>query len=624
MARIKRKLSKKEVKAAKKADAFAVSHPSETPVAAVAKPKATKTVSIPEVITVKDFSEKANLPVAQVITALIKNGVLATINQTIDFETASIIGDDLGVAIELEVQERESVKKTEVKESVNLELRPPVVTIMGHVDHGKTTLLDKIRETKVVEGESGGITQHISAYQIKIDKPKKDIKQRMITFLDTPGHAAFSRMREHGATITDIVVLIVAANDGVMPQTIEVIERAQENNVEIIVAINKVDLPDADVMKVKQQLTEYKLVPEEWGGQTTMVEISAKTGQGVDDLLEMILLQADLMDLKADPTDQAIGVVIESRMEKGQGALALVLIENGSIHQGDAIAIGGAYGRVRILENFAGRSIKSAGPSTPVRIAGLKSLPNFGDRLVAFESEKEAKVAAEKSATAGTTVHVATATRMDESKEVSEKPEFNIIIKSDVLGSLEAIKKLISEISSEQISIKIISEGVGAIAESDITLAKATNARVYGFRISVLSAAKKIADVSGVSVQTFDVIYRLIDSLKENAAKILPPEVIEEELGRLKVLAIFRDDKKGFVAGGKIDKGRLTTGDEIKALQDSNEKFRGKILTLRKGKNETRECTEGIECGFATAPGANIAVGDTVIAYNRIEKERTL
>lgn len=629
MARLqKRKLSKKEEKAAKKSGTFGMQRqqnymPRVTPTLVAEKRK----VLLPEIVTVKDFAERANLPVTQVISALMKNGVLATINQTVDYETASIVGDDLGIEVEHELATA-STKIVDVKtNSENLIPRPLIVTIMGHVDHGKTTLLDKIRESNVVESESGGITQHISAYQVTLTEAKqKDLKGRTITFIDTPGHAAFSKMREHGTTITDIVVLIVAANDGVMPQTIEVIEQAQSNNVPIIVAINKVDLPDADVMKTKQQLSEYNLIPEDWGGKTIMVEISAKQGTGVNDLLEMIVLQADLMGLKADPDEDAIGVVIESRLEKGAGNTALVLIENGTLTIGEPVAIGSAYGRIRIMKDYVGKRITSAGPSSPVRIAGLRSLPSFGDRLIAFTDEREAKNAASKALATGSTLHIATAQRIGQSDEegTQKNIEYNIIVKSDVVGSLEAIKKLISEIDSKEISIKIVSEGVGPISESDVTLAKATNSRVYGFRVGVLMAAKKIAETESIHINTFEVIYKLIDDIKAEASKLLPPEIIEDELGKLKVLAIFRDDKKAFVAGGKIESGRLLVGDTIKVLQDNNEKFRDKVTSLRQGKNEVKECSAGIECGFSISPGANVAVGDTVIAFSHLELKRTI
>jgi len=587
-----------------------------------------KTIKIGDVVTVKEFSDLADLPVTSVISELMKNGILATINETIDFETASIIGDYLDIAVEHKEEAAPKIHtKTEVS-TKNLVPRPPVVTIMGHVDHGKTTLLDNIRRAHVAAGESGGITQHITAYQVTLDNTRnKEIKNKTITFIDTPGHAAFSAMREHGTAITDIIVLIVAANDGVMPQTVEVIEQARINNVPIIVAINKVDLPDADIMKVKQQLTEYGLVAEDWGGKTIMVEISAKTGKGVDDLLEMILLQAEIMDLKANPDSPAVGIVIEAKMQKGKGSLALVLIENGTLRKGEPVAIGSVYGKIRTLEDFSGNTIESAGPSTPIKISGLKSLPDFGDRLAAFANEKEAKENATKAFSAKPQIHIATAHRIKQSEEGQEYVEFTelkLVIKCDVKGSLEAVKKSIGEITSENYGIKIISEGVGPISESDVTLAKSTKSQVLGFRATVFGAAKRIAEKEGVIIKTFPVIYEMIDYIKEELSNLLPAEVIEEQLGSGKVLAIFRDDKKGFVAGGSVESGKISANDEIKFFQDKNEKYRTKILSLRREKSEVKECESGSECGFSLPAGANIAVGDTFITFKTEHRKRVV
>lgn len=584
-------------------------------------------VEIPNVLTVKDFSEISQIPVAEIVAELFKSGILATINDTVDFETAAIIGDDLGIEVVLSSaqegdNEVETITKTKIDQK-NLKLRPPVVTIMGHVDHGKTTLLDKIRQAHVAESESGGITQHISAYQVTLDSVKrKEIKNRTITFIDTPGHAAFSALRSHGAAITDIVVLIVAANDGVMPQTIEVIEQAKKNNVPIIVAINKVDLPDANLDKVKQQLADYELVTEEWGGKTVMVEISAKTGKGVDDLLEMILLQADMMDLKANPDTAAVGVVIESHMHKGAGALALVLIANGTLRKGDAVQIGSTHGRVRIIENFAGKSISEALPAMPVRIAGLRSMPGFGDKLIAFDSEKEAREAAQISLKKTNIANISTAKKLSENEENEVFEELRIIVKADVRGSLEALKKMVSEIKSDDGAVKIVSEGIGSVSESDVTLAKSTHALIYGFRTNELIAAKKFADNEEVKIKLFDVIYELIDDVKAELAALLPPLIIEEQLGQGQVLAIFRDDKKGMVFGGKVEQGKISVGDKIKLFQDENEKWQGDILSLRKEKNETKEVEAGQECGIGITSFAKVAVGDKFTVYKTIEQKR--
>jgi len=624
----KRKLSKKEQKAATKEAVFndsrVISESQEDKVSALKRK-----VLLPSVVSVKDFADLANLPVTKIIGELMKNGILANINETIDFETAAIIGDDLGIEIILAEEEEKSfeVKEITMGDNKNLLTRPPVVTIMGHVDHGKTTLLDNIRKAHVVDSESGGITQHISAYQVTLNNIKdKKIKNRTITFIDTPGHAAFSAMREHGAVITDFVVLIVAAIDGVMPQTKEVVDQAKLNNVPIIVAINKIDLPDADVMKTKQQLSELGLVPEEWGGKTVMVEISAKTGVGIDSLLEMILLQADMMDLKADPKEKAIGVVIESHMQKGAGAMALVLIENGTLSMGDPIAIGGSYGKVRILQDYANKPIDKALPSFPVQVAGLKSVPNFGDKLIAFSSEKEARETAQKSQSHSAKINIATAKKVENEGNQSDRPaiEFNIVLKCDVKGSLDAVKKMISEIKSHEIQINLIAEGVGSVAESDITLAKATNSTVLGFQVKVLGAAKKIAESEKITIKTFNIIYQLIDYLRESMSVLLPPEIIEEELGSGEVLAIFRDDRKGFVAGGRVNVGKVTVGDSIKFFQNENEKYRASIVSLRKEKSEAKEIVSGTECGLGLPANANVAVGDTFIAFKTVLKQRAV
>lgn len=633
----KKKLSKKEQKAFDKTVNLVLDKPDLSEKNESKKEK--RQIALPSVVSVKDFAEHADLPVTKIIGELMRNGILATINQTIDFDTAAIIGDDLNVEIVKEETDA-SAKHEEKKEAVlederQLVSRPPVVTIMGHVDHGKTSLLDYIRKTHVASGESGGITQHITAYQVTLKKIRDEkIKHRTITFIDTPGHAAFSAMREHGAAITDIAVVIVAANDGVKPQTEEVIKAAQNSNVPIIVAINKIDLPDADVMKTKQQLADYNLIPEEWGGKTVIVDISAKTGKGVDDLLEMILLQADIMDLKANPNTKAVGVVIESQMQKGKGAVARVLIENGTLKRCDPIAIGSSYGKVRILEDFAGNVLEEAGPSTPVRISGLRSVPNFGDKLIDFNTEREAKDAALSATASVSTMHIATAVKMSEtcrSEESSKNLQYNIVLKSDVKGSLEAIKKSLSEIKAEGIKLNIVSEGVGAISESDVTLAKASKAEVIGFRVKVLGAAKKISETEKVAVKTFDIIYQLIDAIKERMVEILPPLIIEEEIGSGIVLAIFRDDRKGFVAGGRVESGKIALGDNIKFFQNDNlpagrqgEKYRATVSTLRREKSEAKEVESGSECGFGLPPYAKVSVGDKWVTFKVIEQKQTL
>jgi translation initiation factor IF-2 len=629
MAIKKRKFSKKEIKAAAKQPAFDYQKKPE----ATTEPKEKKKVTISEVVSVKDFAEKAGLPVTEVISQLIKSGVMANINENIDFETAEIIGDDLGLeVVKGDDKDADSVEAVKITESKNLKPRPPVVTIMGHVDHGKTSLLDKIRETHVVAGESGGITQHISAYNIQIPDPEaersslqgksgKELPTRSITFIDTPGHSAFSAMRTHGASIADIVILIVAADDGIMPQTKEVIENAQKSNIPIIVAINKVDLPSADIMKTRQQLSEYGLIGEDWGGKSTIVEISAKTGQGIDQLLELIILQSDLLELTADPDSPATGIVIESHQHKGAGALAVILIENGSLQVGDAVAIGPVYGKVRILEDFTGNELKIAGPSIPARVAGLKSLPNFGERLVSFESEKEAKVAAKKFLEKNIVRRYAAKSI---SKGESGKVEFNLIIKSDVAGSLEAIRKALSEITHPDLKIKIISDGVGSVSESDAAMAAATKAVILAFRVSISLPAKKIIDKSEVSTFEYQVIYELVDDVKKILEDLLPPIVTEIENGKGEILVEFRNDKKDVVIGFRADEGEFKTGDLVKIVSANKEIWRGKIESLRREKDQASSISAGTEAGMGLSLGAKYSIGDTVQAFRILETKQTL
>lgn len=583
------------------------------------KTEIVESVKIPTVITVKELSEKTNIPAVKIISELMKNGVLAAINESIDYETATLVCDFLGVQCELDnkSKKRDSEINSAVDES-KLKYRPPVVTIMGHVDHGKTTLLDKIRTASVVDSESGGITQHISAYQVILKDGAKNDK--VITFIDTPGHAAFSALRSHGTLITDIVVLIVAANDGVMPQTIEVIEQCQNNNVPLIVAINKIDLPDADTMKVKTQLSDYNLVPEEWGGKTLMVEISAKSGLGIEKLLETIILQSEILDLKADPEQKAFGVVIESHMHKGAGPLALVLIENGTLKRGDAVQIGKTWGKVRILENYLGQAIESAEPSCPARIAGLRDIPAFGDHLVSYNSEKEAKEAAQKFQQ-GSSIKIATAKKLlkdeDEQEKSSSDLEYRLVIKADVQGSLEAINKLIEEIDTLELEIKIIGEGVGGVSESDVTLAKAAKAKIYSFRVPILASSKKIAEKEDMVIKKFDVIYELIDEIKSDLSQMLPQLYQDKIKSKGKVLAIFRNDKKAVVIGSILEEGSITKNDKIRFLSQGEIVSEGEVVSLRREKSEVSEVNSGVEFGICLGPLKDIAENYILETYQK-------
>ncbi len=578
-----------------------------------------KEIKIPSVITVKELAEKTGIPVASLISELMKSGILAAINESVDFETAAIVCDDLGISCLPEAETSENsqgdiIKNTEADKK--LSNRPPVVTVMGHVDHGKTSLLDKIRLANVADSESGGITQHISAYQVLLSGTKnKNLKDKLITFIDTPGHAAFSALRSHGAAITDIVILIVAADDGVMPQTIEVIEQCQKHHVPMIVAINKVDLPDADINKVKQQLADHGLIPEDWGGKTVMIPVSAKTSEGIDNLLEVVALQADMMELKADYDQKAFGVVIESHMHKGAGPLALILVENGTLRLGDAVQIGHTWGKVRIMEDFNRKPIKTALPSTPVRIAGLKDLPHFGEHLIAFANEKEAKLAA-GSSSARTSLKIATAKKISEDdKSRDDDLELKIIIKADVRGSLEAIKKLILDIDTLELSIKIIGEGVGAVSESDVTLAATTKAIVYAFRVPLLASAEKISRKDKVDIESYQVIYELINNIKDKLTLKLAPEISDEVVGRGKVLEIFRDDKKAIVIGARLDEGDAKVGNLVKFFKDKEVVADTKIISLRREKSEVSEVGSGIEFGMSLDPGNKLVKDEKLEVY---------
>lgn len=591
--------------------------------------KIADSVSIPPVITVKDLSDKTNVPAVKIISELMKNGVLAAINESIDFDTAAIVCDDLGVKCEPLSETEDNSNDTTHSDinQKNLVTRPAVVTIMGHVDHGKTTLLDTIRKAHVVDSESGGITQHISAYQVSLPDPSNPKEKRSITFIDTPGHAAFSALRSHGTLITDIVVLIVAANDGIMPQTLEVIEQCKANKVPIIVAINKIDLPDADLMKIKKQLSDNGLMPEEWGGDTLVSEISAKSGQGVDGLLNAILVKSEMMDLKADPTQSAFGVVIESHMHKGAGPLALVLVENGTLRKGDAIQIGQTWGKVRILEDYNKTPIDEAGPSCPARIAGLRDIPNFGDHLITYSSEKEAKLASLK-LNQNSTLKIATAKKLSETSEEtgSDKNicELNIIIKADVKGSLEAVKKLISEINTLELKLKVVGDGIGSVSESDVTLAKATKSYIYAFRVPVLISSEKVAEKEGVIVKKFQVIYELIDDIKRELTNILPTIYSDEVLAKGKVLAIFRNDKKAMVVGCILNDGRARVGESVRFIKAEGSIIQSSIASLRREKNQAEEINSGVEFGMSVDPGTEVKEGDTFEIFNKIKIERKI
>ena len=577
-----------------------------------------KTIKVPSIVSVIDLAEIMKLPVTKVIASLMKNGVIANINKTIDVETAMIIGDELNFEV---IEKEETEEKIHIAHEIEIEEdqskripRPPIVTIMGHVDHGKTTLLDTIRKTTVAASESGGITQHIGAYQVSV--PGENKKQRLITFLDTPGHEAFSAMRAHGASITDIIVLVVAVNDGVKPQTVEAINHAKMANVPIIVAINKIDTPDANPEKVKQELSERDLLAEDWGGKVIMVPISAKKGQNIDTLLEMILLTADMKNLTTNPTKQATAVVIESHKQAGVGPLATILINDGVLNQSDTVVVGDTYGKIRFMEDFRGKRIKTATASTPVRIAGLNEIPNFGELVVSVDSEKAAR-----QMTQVKSVLRAPIARIDsESKEKN----LNIILKTDVQGSLEAIKSSIGQINTNDVKTQIINEGVGDITESDINMAETSKAIVISFKTSIKPQVRQLADRKHVKIFIYEIIYQLLDDLRASMTDLLEPEKIEVKLGTVKVLKIFLTQKNEQIVGVRVEDGKLATGNELKIIRGDELVGQGKIDSLRRDQIEVEQILAGTECGIGIKSSAKVEEGDILEAYQVEERIRTL
>lgn len=576
-------------------------------------------IYIPEVISVKEFSAKINQPVTSVIKTLMKNGVVATINENIDFASALVVADELGVEIS---EASKQVEKKEVSVSDNkekLESRPPIVVVLGHVDHGKTTLLDKIRETNVAKGESGGITQHIGSYQVEVSD--KDEKKRLITFLDTPGHEAFGAMRAHGTKITDLAILVVAANDGVKPQTKEAIAHAKAAGVPIIVAITKIDMPGADIEKTKKELSEQGLAPEEWGGSTPMILVSGKTGENIDELLEIILLESDLEELKADFHGPAIGVVVESKLDKKVGPVATVLIQKGTLHTKDIILAGESFGRIKAMTDFHGKALEEATPSMPVKIAGLNKVPNFGEKLEAVENEKEAKNRVLQFTNEGKksfeTKKVQTAG--DESSK-----KLPIIIKSDVAGSLKAISESLAKIGNDEVGTEIISQNVGEISESDIMDARALGAMVVGFKVYPTTAAKQLATQLGVKIATYEIIYDLIENIKKTLSDMLEKEKVRVEKAQGRILKIFAWEKRDKLIGVKVQTGTVTKSLIFSKKVEDNLEGEGKILSMKIEKAKVEEAHKGDEVGLIVDINIKLSEGDKLVFYQIEEKSRTL
>ena len=575
----------------------------------------------PDGIVVKDLADKMGIKASDIIKELMKKNMLLTLNQRLSPEIAEAAAAAFEWKLEV-IEPSASKKDIEVKhtaeETKKLVGRPPVVTIMGHVDHGKTKLLDAIRSTKVAETEAGGITQHIGAYQVKV-------KGKKITFLDTPGHEAFTALRARGAKVTDIAILVVAADDGVMPQTIEAIDHVKAAEVPIIVAINKIDKPDANPDKVKQQLTEYQLVSEEWGGQTVMVPLSAKMKTGIDELLDMILLVAEMLELKANPEAKGYGIVIESKMDKGRGAVATVLIKNGTLNVGDSFVMGGTYGKVKALVNDRGERILKAPPATPVEVLGIQDVPQPGDVMEVVDTDREAKERAEKIAIArGKTVKRAVQTLENFSQEIEkgEHPNLNIILKTDVQGSLEALLKSIREIEVSGLKVNTIHRGIGNISESDVLLAEASGAIVAGFNVELEPRARELAESEGVEIRNYNIIYKMLDDLKSALTGRLKPEFEEVLLGKAEVRQTFKFSKLGMIAGSFITQGKFVRGASLRIFRGGEKIYEGKLESLKRFKDDVKEVAEGYECGVAIQGYSDFKEKDQLECFEVREKGR--
>lgn len=580
----------------------------------------TKTIVLPDNISVKELGERINIEPITIIKKLMEFGLMVNINADLDFESCKKLIKEFGFDAKLE--EKSYVKEfDEIEDDIkDLKPRPPVVTVMGHVDHGKTSLLDAIRQTNVTKREAGGITQHIGASQIEIGG-------KQIVFLDTPGHEAFTALRARGAKVTDIAVLVVAADDGVMPQTVEAINHAKAANVPIIVAVNKIDKPTANPDRIKQQLAEYNLIPEEWGGDTIFVNVSAKTGEGVEQLLEMITLVAEMAELKANYKAKAQGIIIEAKLDKGRGPVATVLVQRGVLKTGDNIVAGTAYGKVRALIDSRGKRIKSAGPSIPVEVLGLSEVPNAGDVLFVVSNEKEAKAISEQQKEKLKDLEQNAPQRISlnqlfEQLKKGEVKELNLILKADVQGSIEALKQTIEKCSTEEVQIQIIHCGVGAITESDVMLASASNAIIIGFNVRPDSNAKKLAEKEKIDIRTYRIIYDLIEDLEAALKGMLEPEYEEVILGRAEVRALFKVPQVGVVAGCFVTEGKITRNSMIRVIRQGIVINECKIASLKRFKDDVKEVVSGYECGIGLEKFNDIKEQDVLEAFINQAVER--
>jgi translation initiation factor IF-2 len=584
------------------------------------------TIEIEDMITVGTLAERLAIPVSRLIGELMKNGIMATVNERVDFETAQIIVEELGLDVKLVKQVAKDAvvpQRSKPTASDKAALRPPVVAVMGHVDHGKTSLLDAIRGAEVVKDEAGGITQHISAYQVTHNK-------RDITFLDTPGHEAFAAIREHGAHLTDIVIIVVAADDGIKPQTLEAIRFAKKAGVKIIVAINKIDKEGADINRVKQQLSENDLLIEEWGGDTVAQPVSAKTKDGIPELLDMILLVTDVEELKADTDVPARGLVIEAHVEQGRGPVAQALIEAGTLKVGDFIVAGSSYAKVRNLETTDHKALKAGTPSMPVVITGFKTLPEFGDEFLAASNEKAARgrageAADDKQAAAGH-LDIGGGELIRLINRSNELQELNIIIKADVQGSLTSVIDSLKAMDTDEVSVRVVGSGVGPINENDLHLAHSTGSIIYGFNVSLPTSSKQKASRDKVRIRLYKVIYELIDDVKSELSELLSPEIIETELGRLLVKGIFNTTKTAVICGGEVTKGKLTAPALARVTRDGETLAEVEVTGLKRGPADAKEVVEGEMCGMSlkTTKRLDLQEGDRIELFTRKAVQRKL
>jgi translation initiation factor IF-2 len=584
-------------------------------------PQTPEAISIPEIIGVGEFAQALGLPVTRVIGELMKNGVMATINEQIDFDTAAIIGSELGFEIEAEkIVEEARPEKVKLAAGEG-ETRPPIVAVMGHVDHGKTSLLDAIRSSHVADKEAGGITQHIGAYQIKRG-------DRWITFIDTPGHAAFSALRQHGARMTDVAIIVVAADDGVKPQTKEAIRHAQEAGVQLVVAINKIDKEGADPIRVRQELSELGLTPEEWGGSTVMVDVSAKAGTNLDKLVDVVLLVADIEDLRARMDGAAEGSIIESHLDAGKGPVATVLVLNGELKVGDYLVAGGTYAKVRALGDFRGKRIVSAHPGMPAVVTGFKTVPSFGDPFRSVDSEKAAREGAaavlrrEQSKSLG--VKKIDASQLSAAITAENVKELNVVLKADTQGSMESLMESLHQLHNEEVAVKVVSSAVGDISESDVAFAKTANAVLIGFNVSLSSGLKALANRDKVQVRLYKVIYELTDDLRDALGQMLAPEVIETIIGELEIKGVFKSTKSNVVCGGTVTSGRIEPKMKLRVKHGGEVVGEGVLGSLQKDKQAAKEAFEGDTCGMNVTTSATIELGDTLEFYSVETKARTL